>query len=207
MNSQDIVKQTISNYWNVRDELKGLSLEELRQICKNQELPFAVCAINVTGDLNLGVMMRTASLCGAERFIIYGKHTYDRRSTVGAQNYIELVKEGSIDRGGSLEVNWSRFHPMVKEYGYEPIYFDTGYPSMYEMDFDVLEWTDTSVGTTHKPLLVFGNEGVGLPEFLLRGAKVFTIPQRGVLRSLNVCAAASIAIQYVSHKLEEKYCK
>jgi tRNA G18 (ribose-2'-O)-methylase SpoU len=89
MDRKEFIEQTRATYWNVHDDLKDKTLPELQKICKNDQLPFAVCALNVTGDLNLGMMMRTASLFGAERFIIYGRHNYDSRTTVGAQNYLE----------------------------------------------------------------------------------------------------------------------
>lgn len=192
MDRSTLIEDNISNYWNVRNEFKHLNLNDLKEICQKDSLPFAVCAINVTGDLNLGVMIRTASLLGAERFIVYGKKGYDRRSTVGAQNYIDLVKAGSIDRYGSLAIDYSDFMPTMNHYGYEPIFFETGGQSLYDCDF---------TKSTLKPCLIFGNEGMGIEPSLMLGHKVVSIPQKGVLRSLNVCAAASIAMSYVSQKL------
>lgn len=199
MNREDIIEDAISNGWNVRDDLKNDSLEVLKALQKAASLPFAVCAVNITGDLNLGIMMRTACIAGAERFIIYGKHGYDRRTTVGAHHYIDIVKAGSIDRGGSMEVDWSQFHSTLRNLDYIPVYLETNCQSIYE--YDPLEDMQT-YGL--KPCLVFGNEGIGLPGAITRGARhLYSIPQRGVLRSLNVCAAASIAIEYVSHKLSK----
>lgn len=198
--SQEIVAENLSNYWNVRDEYKGKSLEELKQICANDSLPFAVCAVNITGDLNLGIMMRTACLMGAERFIIYGKHSYDRRSTVGAHNYIDIVKAGSIDRGGSLEVDWSKFDITLRQFDYVPVCMETNCQLLSEYN-PIKDLNDYGL----KPCLVFGNEGIGLPDAITCGAKhIYSIPQRGVLRSLNVCSAASIAIEYVSRKLSKE---
>lgn len=197
MNREEIIQDAIANSWNVCDEYKTKTLKELKAIQAASSLPFAVCAFNVTGDLNLGIMMRTACLAGAERFIIYGKYGYDRRTTVGAHNYIDIVKAGSIDRGGSLEINCSAFEPTIRKFDYVPVFLETSRPTIYE--YDPLEDIKT-FGL--KPCLVFGNEGMGLPEAITCGARhQYCIPQRGVLRSLNVCAAASIAIEYVSHKL------
>lgn len=201
MTREMIIEEVVSNYWNVRDDLKSYNLDELKCVQHLATLPFAVCAINITGDLNLGVMMRTACLLGAERFIIYGRHGYDRRSTVGAQNYIDIIKAGSIDRGGSLEVDYTEFFPLMDKLNYDPIFFETGGKSLY--DIDMTPYTDYVNAKT--PCLVFGNEGVGIDRSLLAGQKVISIAQRGVLRSLNVCAAASIAIEYFSHKLSKLY--
>ncbi len=190
MNREDVITDIVATYWNVRDELKNNTLEELREICFQDSLNYAVCAINITGDLNLGVMMRTASLMGAERFIIYGRHGYDRRSTVGAQNYIDVVKAGSIDRGGTLEVDYTDFFPTMDKFGYEPIFFETGGKPLNRFH------PGKSIAEGKKPCLVFGNEGIGIEPSLLVGQKIYSIHQRGVLRSLNVCAAASIVMNY-----------
>jgi tRNA G18 (ribose-2'-O)-methylase SpoU len=201
MNKQDVIEEVASNYWNIRDDLKGKTLDELKQIAHDATLPFAVCAINITGDLNLGMMLRTACLLGAERFIIYGRHGYDRRSTVGAHNYIDVVKAGSIDRGGSMEIDYTDFFPTMDKFNYDPIFFETGGTSLYDIDFrPYTDYVNAKV-----PCLVFGNEGIGIEPSLLVGQKVVSIAQRGVLRSLNVCAAASIAMEFFSHKMSKMY--
>jgi tRNA G18 (ribose-2'-O)-methylase SpoU len=211
MDRKEFIEQTRATYWNVHDDLKDKTLPELQKICKNDQLPFAVCALNVTGDLNLGMMMRTASLFGAERFIIYGRHNYDSRTTVGAQNYIEVVKSGSINHG-ELELDLSEFWHTMTDYCYLPIFFDNDGTSLYDFDFNVIdtfnEWygmrPDGSQYNQYKPCLVFGNEGMGIPEELKKDRYVLTIPQRGVLRSLNVSAAASIAINHFSQYYSKK---
>ena len=196
MNKQDMIKDAIANHWNVRDEYKNKSLDELQAICKNEALPYAVCAINITGDLNLGMMIRTASLCGAERFIIYGKQTYDRRSTVGAQNYIDVVKIDAKVSTHSLDINYEMFHPTMIEYRYIPVFMETdGLPLEPGLE-QVLELIKlhTDPAYKYKPCLVFGNEGVGLPASLTHNMIKLSINQRGVLRSFNVSSAASIAM-------------
>lgn len=200
MTRETLIEDAISNYWNVRDELKGKPLVELREAQDNATLPFAVCAINITGDLNLGMMMRTACLTGAERFIIYGKHGYDRRTTVGAHNYIYIVKAGSIDRGGSLEVNYDEFFSTMESFDYVPVFIETGgKPLNYFEPY----W---SIPKGKKPCLVFGNEGIGIDKTLLEGQTyVYTVPQRGVLRSYNVSSAAAIAMYHTSYSLAHHY--
>ncbi|MFZ9885150.1 MAG: hypothetical protein ACO3ON_06810 [Ilumatobacteraceae bacterium] len=77
--------------FNVLSDLQHLSVDELRELAKSKQLPYAVALANITGDLNTGVMIRTACVLGAERVFLFGKKKYDRRSTVGAHNYIELA--------------------------------------------------------------------------------------------------------------------
>ncbi len=195
MDRKELIEQTRATYWNVRDDLKDKTLPELQDICRDAILPFAVCALNVTGDLNLGIMMRTAALMGAEKFIIYGRHNYDSRTTVGAQNYIEVVKAGSINHNG--EIDYSQFIPLMANHQYSPVFFDTGGIPLPELD--MTKYTGMRKHFGYIPCLIFGNEGLGIPKELTDSVgTLVTIPQRGVLRSLNVSAAASIAIHHFS---------
>ncbi len=195
MSRQEIVAKTMAQYWNVRDELKTMTLDEIKCVQYLDSLPFAVCALNVTGDLNLGIMMRTACLMGVEKFIIYGSHQYDRRSTVGAQNYIDLIKVGSLIPNTD-EIDYSEFWPTMERLHYNPIFFDTGGVKLVGDIAQTLHRQHTS--RNWKMCLVFGNEGLGIPKELTKDHTIVTIPQRGVLRSLNVGAAASIAIHHFS---------
>jgi len=45
-----------------------------------------------------------------------------------------------------------------------------------------------------EPCFVFGNEGGGIPEYLIEDLPQFHIPQRGVIRSLNVSSAAAMVM-------------
>ncbi len=188
------IEETYNNFWNVRDEYKTKSLDDLVAISNSDRLPFAVCVINITGDLNVGMMMRTACLMGAERFIIFGRRKYDKRSTVGAQNYIEVVRIDAMIDDKNIDV--SKFHLMMEDYHYVPFMFETnGLP--------FARWNAKKF-LPYNPCLVFGNEGYGLPSELLSTARpktTISIPQRGVLRSLNVSSAAAIAMYEVAQQL------
>lgn len=187
MDRKEMRQDIASQAWNVQDQYKGLSLDDLRAISDQARLPYAVCAINITGDLNIGMMLRSACLMGAERFIIYGRKKFDKRTTVGAQNYIDVVSIDAKESTHSIELNYDNFFTTMSEYGYAPVFFDTGGTPLDEFCF-VDTWLDT------KPCLVFGNEGMGLPVELTKGREIVSIPQRGVMRSLNVSSAASIVM-------------
>ena len=187
---QNIVNNTINNYWNVRDDLKHLKKEEIKEIAEKSTLPFAVLALNVTGELNIGMMMRTACLMGAELFIVYGLPKIDGRSTVGAHNWLNIkIVDARI--ANSIDLDYSKLYPTLEEFGYTPVFFDTGGISINNLDMKSL--------CVNKPCLIFGNEGLGIPKEVIQDHTVVTIPQRGVLRSLNVSNAASIAIFHFSN--------
>ena len=64
----------LTENYNVLDEYKNLSLEEIREIQSRSSLPFAICGFNIAGSLNIGMMIRTALLMGAET--IEGGHRF-----------------------------------------------------------------------------------------------------------------------------------
>jgi tRNA G18 (ribose-2'-O)-methylase SpoU len=185
-----IIEQTCAWNWNVHDEHKNLSISELTGVMDASRLPYAVCALNLAGDLNVGMIMRTACIMGAERLIIFGRRRYDKRSTVGAQNYIPVSRIGGLHDDLSYDVE--AFDATMQHWNYQPVFIETG-----GTDIDAMDWKSLNP----KPCLIFGNEGQGCPEYLMRDHARVSINQRGVLRSLNVAVAAGIACHSISNAL------
>ena len=193
---KELIDEARNAAWNVRDDLKNLTKSEIKAISNNSTLPFAVLALNVTGELNVGMMMRTACLMGAELFIIYGLPKIDKRTTLGSQNWLN-VKIVDARIPNSIELDYSKLFPTLDELGYTPVFFDTGGISINDLDMTAFK------AENKKPCLIFGNEGLGIPKSLTENQTIVTIPQRGVLRSLNVSNAASIACFYFSNSLSQ----
>jgi len=194
---RDAINQMMDKGFNVRDEYKDLPLEELKQIQREETIPFAVCIVNVLGDLNVGMMLRSACCFGAERFFIIGRRKFDRRSAVGAQNYMDVVRVKAIDEQVAstfqVEIDSQKVIDTITEYGYTPLVFETKGRDMRDMKWI---WPELNKKNA-RPCLIFGNEGYGLPQNLIDMVPLkhrIKIPQWGVLRSLNVSAAASIAM-------------
>lgn len=145
-------------------------------------LPFAVCIVNVTGDLNTGIIVRTASLMGAECVIVAGRRIYDKRSTVGAQNYIPVHRVDCLV--DETTVDYDAVERTITQLGYTPVCVEHGGTLVRKFDFRSVD----------RPCLIFGNEGFGLPEEFTSRHRCVSIPQRGVLRSFNVSSAAAIVI-------------
>jgi tRNA G18 (ribose-2'-O)-methylase SpoU len=197
VNYTKIIAETNSKHYNVRDEYKNNTVEENVDICKATSLPFSVGMINVTGELNIGMALRTASLLGAENFYMFGRKKFDKRSTVGAEKYINIVQHTYDDSLNAdqqiLEDLRTLAHTnriLLCEHGGRELCHDN----------EVFYTCST------KPLLfLFGSESHGIPE-LISNQKVessydlgwnyeferISIPQRGVLRSYNVSAAMAI---------------
>jgi len=185
---------TTINDWNVSDEFKNMNLEEIRAIQKIESLPFAVGALNLTGGLNLGSIIRSAVIFGAEKFYIIGKRRYDRRSTVGAQNYIDIEY---IEEDVSGIEGQKRILDKIGE-DYNPIFIEQGGTDISIQNFN--HW--------NKCCFIFGEEGTGIPTSMIELSnqyndkdRVLSIDQIGVLRSLNVSAAAAIVMYKVAMDL------
>jgi len=183
------------NDWNVADEFKNMTLDQIQDIQKRESLPFAVAALNLTGGLNLGSIIRSAVIFGAEKFFIVGKRRYDRRSTVGAQNYIDIeyIEEDVNDIEGQKNI----LDKVGEEYN--PIFIEQGGTDITSHQFQY--W--------NRCCFIFGEEGTGIPASMIDVARqyahddnrVLTIDQIGVLRSLNVSAAAAIVMHKVAMDL------
>lgn len=176
--------------FNIRDDLKPLTLDKVKEIQRAATLPYSVAALNLCGNLNLGMMIRSAVLLGAEKFYIVGKKRYDKRSTVGAHNYIDLQFiecDPETESHVCLNILQKDYNVALIEHGGNDINY---------MNF----------GSYIKSCFVFGTESNGIPKsFLDYGLDRFSIHQIGVLRSFNVSAAAAIVMHKVSSDLERKF--
>jgi tRNA G18 (ribose-2'-O)-methylase SpoU len=186
VNYSKIIKDTASNHYNVQDEYKNNSVEQNIAIARNEQRPFSVGAINVTGELNVGMMIRSACLLGAENFYIFGRKKFDKRSTVGAEKYINIVQyvfddpmhaDTEINDRLMYLLNWNSV--VLCEHGGA----DAGSFMAKELYKEL-----------KRPLFVFGSESHGLPDNITQNDNFYklSIPQRGVLRSFNVSAAMNI---------------
>lgn len=177
---------------NVLDSLKHLSEEEIQKIHDESRLNFSVCALNLTGDLNIGFIVRSACLIGAEKVYVMGRKKFDRRGMVGAQNrmHMEFIKNFKED---DFDIDWDQFYELFDREGMSPIAIENGGTPIRRFDFTQYD----------HPCLVMGNENMGIPEHVTEKIPVATIPQRGVMRSLNVGASCSIAMNEVAHQLAD----
>lgn len=174
----------VDNQFNVRDDLKGLTLDEINQVQPKNE--FAVCVLNLTGSLNVASIMRTAVLYGCEEFIIGGRRRWDRRSSVGAEKYMKITY---LDHMLSeTEIDYETIFDEIRNLGYRLVFIEQGGCDLHKIK---LHWTNSS-----KPCFIFGNEGIGIPEKNLVGqaGQIVSISHPGVMRSLNVSVAAGIVM-------------
>lgn len=174
---------------NVRNEFHGLSAQEIKEIYSNNSKPDGIIALNITGDLNVGMSIRTSSLFGMSKFYTLGRRFYDRRTTVGQHNYISMEhipsckgsqnEELDTDIAVSFLINLSTTHNII--------FVEQGGLKLNEMKKNISE----------KPCyFVVGNEGTGIPKEIIERVPgiIVEIPQRGVGRSHNVANALSMVL-------------
>jgi tRNA G18 (ribose-2'-O)-methylase SpoU len=210
INYKKIIAETNSKMFNVRDEYKDNTVEQNQNICKADRLQFSVGVINVTGCLNVGMMVRSACLLGAENFYIFGRRKFDSRSTVGAENYInvqQFVFDDPINADEDIyqkvvDLYLEKHDIILCEHGGNELgsfswkhLIDSSYDSLIEDDGGP-RIIKGARNDKYTPLFLFGSESHGLPGCLGENYDFMkvSIPQRGVLRSFNVSAACNIII-------------
>jgi tRNA G18 (ribose-2'-O)-methylase SpoU len=195
-NYSEIRKQLEEQELNVRDELKHLSHEEHLQLHDESRLPYAVACINLTGDLNIGSIVRSAALLGCETVFIYGRKKFDKRGLVGAHNY-QRIEQITIDLPDELgdfppDINYEILIQTLEGLGYTPFGLETGGARIDQMAFTEIV----------SPCIVVGNENMGLPDYLRKKLPLVSIPQSGVMRSLNVGVSAAIAMSEIQRQYQ-----
>jgi len=132
--------------------------------------------------------IRSACLFGAENFYIFGRKKFDKRSTVGAEKYINIVQYTFDD---PIHADESILN-QLKLLNHNVV--------LCEQDGYVLKKDNHAFYSNlhlqnHTPLFIFGSESHGIPEVIrFANFERISIPQRGVLRSYNVSAAMNIIV-------------
>lgn len=180
--------------YNVHDKFKGMTIDELKAQSDSDRLPWHTLCLNVTGDLNVGTMVRTSHCLGASSVIIFGRQKIDNRSLVGAANYTKVERARAIN--DELELSPEIFLDLLTARNLTPVFVECGGINLPDVDWNLRLEEMSRRGT--QPCLVMGNEGNGIPTDILYLQNLFpnsftvSIPQRGVIRSLNVAIAHGI---------------
>lgn len=182
-----LIAETASNHYNVRDEYKQNTYEQNVAISLSEQRKFSVGCINVTGCLNIGIIIRTSLLMGAESIYLFGRNKFDRRSCVGSENYITINKFVYDNPLSCDEELVSQLEELEQKHTI--VLCELG---GHELQADNLSFYNQF---TKPPLFLFGSESHGVPQLVLdKFPFKISIPQRGVLRSYNVSTAASIIV-------------
>ena len=166
------------NLWtrNVIDRYKSWSTESIKRDLQRTANPFAVCMEHWQGDFNISTLIRNANAFNAKKVYYLGKKKYDRRGTVGTHHYVDLSYLGN-----------SYLSLAELKNDYTIIAIDNNISNTCMLD--KFDW----LSLDKPPLMLFGEEGVGLTKEALTIADcAVEIPQFGSVRSLNVGTCSGI---------------
>lgn len=204
---------------NIHDTFRHLTIEEIKQ--KINTLPYVIMSINIQSCLNISNMMRSAHLCGCEKFIIFGRKNYDRRGCVGSQNYMNVTKISAVinpDRRdfenlSEQEVNdildIDIFINFIKDNNYLPIFIEQDSTSNIANHANIKNILMDSKKIDKKPIFIFGNESFGIPKNILESRHHFEtsytleLQQMGCIRSFNVANCCSILCYKIMESFNE----
>lgn len=179
---------------NVHDWLQTLSVPEIKEYCQNNVVNAAVGMTHVSGDFNLGTVIRNANFLGfKEVFYVGGKKHYDARSTVGTNHYTPV----------SFIKTEEEFVDVIKN-KYTLVCVENNIPKFSWKTMSVFD-EETFNETLHPPLFLFGEEQKGISEYLLNECGyIITIPHFGSVRSLNVGSTSAIIMAMYRQKYKNE---
>lgn len=191
LDSLNLIQNNFNNnniIYNVKDELKHLSVPEIKEYRYNSlnKLPMIdVFLFGTKNESNLGTMIRTSELFGINKVWISNCKKLNSISAVGANKYINYDFISIL--------NESDFIEFIKQNNYYCIIIEQGGFELQNFNFNNIIYNDY-----FKPLIIFGNESFGIPQYILNSdisnKVVISIPQLGVLKSLNVSVSHAIII-------------
>ena len=160
---------------NVIDEYRYWKLEAIVADLDTKRSPFHVAIENLEHDFNIGSIVRTANAFMAKEVHIVGRKRWNRRGAMVTDRYQHIRHHESV----------SELKAWANEAGLPIIGIDNVPEST---PLELLDMPEACV-------LFFGQEGTGLaPEAIDACDAVVSIAQYGSTRSINVGAAAAIAM-------------
>jgi len=160
---------------NIVDQYRYWKTEAIKSHLSLTRAPVEVAIENWQHDLNIGSLVRSANAFNVRKVHIIGKKHWNQHGALMTDKYLELLH-----------------HPSVETF--------LGYVNTNHVPLICFENNTESVPLEafrfpSNPILVFGNEGMGMSETLLQAATaVVHISQHGSVRSINASAAGAIAL-------------
>lgn len=160
---------------NVVDRYRYWSVDAVRADLDGDRSGFHVAVENVGHDLNLGSVVRTANAFNAAAVHVVGRRRWNRRGAMVTDRYLHLEHHPDADALAA----WAGARGL-------PLLGVDNVPGAVPLEDHPLP---------ARCVLLFGSEGPGLSERALALCPtVLAIGQYGSTRSLNVAAAAAIAM-------------
>lgn len=159
---------------NLIDKFKGKENEQIFNTLNKSRNSLEIAIENIEHDFNIGSIVRTANSFNVKKVHIIGRKKYNRRGAMCTDKYLEIVHHADLEdfiksqenrELVAIENNTERAAPLHNKQFIK----------------------DTT--------LIFGSENSGIsPELLEKATDVRYIESFGSTRSVNVGAAAAIAM-------------
>lgn len=160
---------------NVVDKYRYWSVAAIRADLARSRSGLQVAIENLAHDFNIGSIVRTANACNVGAVHIVGRRRWNRRGAMVTDAYLDIVHHADA----ASFLGWQRTQ------GLSLLAVDN-VPGCQRLETAQLP---------ERTIMLFGSEGEGLSAELLSGAdRVLAISQYGSTRSINVAAAAAIAM-------------
>lgn len=158
---------------NVIDKYKGVPLEHIVADLDNSPIELEIAIENVERDFNMGTIVRNANAFGVRHLHVIGRKQWNKRGAMMTDKYLH-IHYYATPREFMKAVQDRTLIAVDNVAGSEPLHH-TKLPA--------------------RSVLLFGAEGPGISEELLRSAsRIVAIEQLGSTRSVNVGVAAGIAM-------------
>lgn len=160
---------------NVVDKYRGLSVEDIVEDLDGSRSELEIAVENIERDFNMGTIVRNANAFNVGRVHVVGRRQWNKRGAMKTDAYLHI--EYHSDAKAFFEAMKAREREVFA--------------------VDIVDGSEPLGGVSlpANAVLVFGSEGDGLSESLLRGAsKIVHIEQFGSTRSVNVGVASGIAM-------------
>ena len=160
---------------NVVDGYRYWTVEAIVADLDTRRSPLHVAIENIEHDLNIGSIVRTANAFNVAGVHVVGRRRWNRRGAMVTDAYLSITHHPDAD---DLQ-GWARAQGL-------PILAIDVVPGAIPID---------AYEMPRRCVLLFGQEGPGLsPQAIAGSDAVLSISQFGSTRSINVAAAAAIAM-------------
>jgi tRNA G18 (ribose-2'-O)-methylase SpoU len=142
---------------------------------RENRLPFKVAVVNMSKEMNIGSLLRTAHAAAAQEVLLVGEPSFNTYAAATADRWTDVTY---LETTGDLIA-----HAREVGMALVSVERDERAVGLFEAQFPP------------RPIFVLGAEKFGVPADVLdASALIIEIPQWGLVPSLNVAAAGSIVI-------------
>lgn len=162
---------------NVKDSYKYWESDLIRADVFSKSFDCSVLMVNLSGDYNLGSIIRLSNGLGFKETFYHGKKKIDKRSTVGTEHYQKVTYLETFEDVRNLANDYSLV--AIEN----------------NIDYECIPIHQFNWHTDKPPMIVIGEEACGLNSDVLELCeRIVTIPMFGSVRSFNASNAAAIAM-------------